>query len=268
MEVLEGLIGIDWPEKDANDPVEVGPLEGSFGKVNAMVAVWPELKNVEPLEGVTGIVDAVGVLPVGLPKAKDDPDDPDVVAVFGGTEGVPSWEILPPAGTPPLVKDVGVEFGKGMALGVAVKGWVPVVGAKETEWMGKEIAGSGGGTGIGCGIGPENEICRGGFSIFAFRSSSSRRRFSWSFFSAVREIDSYRLSASSSSSSDKTWEGPLLSSRATSKVESVVPLTFSLSLGVSATRCRGVLLMRFGFASDANVLNVRGGVRGVSVSVA
>jgi hypothetical protein len=111
------------------------------------------------------------------------------------------------------------------------------------------------------------EICRGGLFCLACCSSSSRRRFSSSFFSADCEMASYRCSAfaSSSSSSEKT-RGFFRSPSAPNTGESLVPLALSLSRGVSATRCRGVLLRLDLGAEASSASSVRGGVLGASLT--
>lgn len=129
-----------------------------------------------------------------------------------------------------------------------------------------ERAGEGSGFGGG-GRTPDNEICRGGLFCLACCSSSSRRRFSSSFFSADCEMASYRCSAfaSSSSSSEKT-RGFFRSPSAPNTGESLVPLALSLSRGVSATRCRGVLLRLDLGAEASSASSVRGGVLGASLT--
>lgn len=290
-------VGAGTAPKDGIDAVWDAPKEGvdeDPGAVDVAAAVKPPPKEVGVDEGApkaAGVAagaenpdEASALVAAGAEKAVAEEDDEgganDVKPVDGAAVGAvvgaacagAAKKAVAAAGADGRAEGAGVvagivkaAVGDGWTCATDAGGSTVATGTAGVESE-SERAGEGSGFGGG-GRTPDNEICRGGLFCLACCSSSSRRRFSSSFFSADCEMASYRCSAfaSSSSSSEKT-RGFFRSPSAPNTGESLVPLALSLSRGVSATRCRGVLLRLDLGAEASSASSVRGGVLGASLT--
>lgn len=249
--VDEGAPKAAGVEAGAENPDEASALVAA-GAEKAVAEEDDEggANDVKPVDGAAGGCAVVGAAGVGAAKK--------AVAAAGADGRAEGAGVV--AG---IVK---AAVGGGWTCGATDAGGGTVATGTAGVESESERAGEGSGFGGG-GRTPDNEICLGGLFCLACCSSSSRRRFSSSFFSAECEMASYRCSAfaSSSSSSEKT-RGFFRSPSAPNTGESLVPLALSLSRGVSATRCRGVLLRLDLGAEASSASNVRGGVLGASLT--